>query len=686
MQLFVSDSLSSATMSQSKQCISLLVFLLLSLVAVSLASIEAANCTAEHGIDCISSEQTCGEESGDYEHSFDKAFSYCDPLMNAGYTRSPPESFSDCEIAANLDVSTAEEGRPSKVNVSFHTLNYKRYSILVQWSHEGDAVFRKGYQVTVERERPHDLGFNLDIFCVEGKDSRSLTILNGYKFSHWIYYRSVRVKVVAYPFPSDTRSKNEITSTGCLDCERLPRFCNELGPTNCNPPKYPPPSNVQLQTLVYNDTTSSEEIKRLDVHWDPVTPFSEPYYQKDQYKITYYVQLFYNTSNPDGWTTEHHVYKVTSTRTDRLSISLLPLNFSVVYESVSIGAHFPCAGISFERKEIGCGNTIKYSVPPPLPPHISTTSLPAPIQSTTTILPRSSTTTTTAALFTTSMSLTVRSPNYTWIIPFVVSITVLILLFAILIIFITARKRCRRKRSLNPSNDPSPLPPPLPPSAPHAASLGPRKTVVVYSSLCDKEEVEYLLQSVVNVLTSTQGVTVSYPDDEDFQRKCVVTTLLAKVSEADAVLIICNEAFAKDWKDHQTPLVNTLRHLVAVNIGSGASDWNKFAVVVFDNEHEYIPADLSILSTFNIGEIGKDQTERMIHFVTNTPLFKLASSPPRDPISPQSNVTMQLCDSHEEHCLDVVDPSSETTISTSLSSQNSSAITQDSSRASQEPA
>lgn len=678
-----------------QQCI-LLASLLLSLVQVSLA-IKAANCSTGPGIDCIVSGQTCGEENSFYER-FDETYSHCDPLNNAGYLSHPSESQQDCEIAENGGDSTVDEGAPLIVNVSLHSVNYKLFDIAIQWSHSGNAVVRRGYQVTVIITSNTEPSFlytpRRQTFCVPGKDARNLTLFNHYRFSDMKYYHNIKVEVVAYPLPIFSTERHKITGIG--PNRQAPHFCNDIGPINCNPPRYDPPNNVELRTLVYN--TSEGEIKRLDVHWDPVTPFSEPYYQRDQYTVTYYIRLYYYTPNPDGSEAirEHHVYKVNSTRTDQLLISLLPLNCNVVYTELQIGAHFPCAGISFEREHIGCGNTERFTVPFPVPLSVFTSSsLPTVMQPTSTIMPQTTIMQPSSTLLpqsidksTTTVSFTTPSPtiigigsppdsNKTLIIALSVVIPAAIV-FIILLVFIIVYMGWP-KPSPKPSLFVQPQPPP--PPNPYLVPQSSWKAVVVYSSLCDEEEVEYILANVVQVLNSTRGITVSYPDDGEFIRECVVSKLEDKVKEADAVLIVCNEAFENDWKERKTPLVNALRQLVASSIGRGTS--NKFAVVVFDNEHRYIPSSfLSNLSTFNIGEIGKDQTKRMMHFVTGIPLFEL--TPPKDPISPQSVITMRLCDT-PEHCLEV-DLSSETTMSTSVSSHNSLAIVQDFPRASIEPA
>ncbi len=709
--------------------------LLLSLVQLSV-TVEAANCTAQYGIDCVASDQTCGEESIDYVGSQDAAFSYCDPLMNAGYIPTPKDD--NCPVAANNDVSTIDEGAPTDVIVTFRTVNYKVYDIVVQWSHSGEAVFREGYQVTVARSFNNPQWNFLprtDRFWFQGKDARNFTISTRYTFNDQFHSGAdIRVKVAAYPLPISDGDRDRITALGCSDC-RIPRFCNDIvDATNCNPPSYPPPNNVELQTLVYN--ASGTEIKRLDIRWDPVTPFSEPYYQHSRYTVTYYVKLYYNMPNLNSSEAvkEHHVYKVKSNSTSRLlSISLwLPLNNSVLYTTVSILAHFPCAGISFLSNDIkiGCGDsTMEHPVPPPVFPSLPTTtsSRSVDLQPTSTIIPPTSTIipqlgnttaiyTTTVGLFTTD-PIALVTPNAAWIWIIASSVSALILIGTVLILILLYLRRPSRKSSNLPpfiSPYPAPLPSatsslgPLPsatsylgplPSAtsylgplPSAtsplpsptSSLGPWKAVVVYSSLCDEEEVQYIISSIVNALSSRQGIQVSFPDDNEFLQGCVVSKLENKVREADAVIIICNEAFEKDWKACQTPLVNALKQLVASNVGCGPNGWNKFAVVIFDNEHEYIPSSfLSNLATFNIGEIGKDQTNRMMHFVTNTPLFEVPS-PPNGPISPQSNITMRLCDT-PEHSLEMDSPPrSEATLSTSVSSHNS--VATHSFRASSEPA
>ena len=656
-------------------CNRLCIVLLSLLCLVQLVwSVSAVACTTNQiETTCIENDdRTCGEDNTDPN------LPYCDPLMNAGYSQTPNPNGGLCEVATDDATSTAAEGAPTELSVTLHSVNYNRFDITVEWTHPVKSIIRKGYQVVVVRENKWSGRLDKDIFCVNETDARTLTISGYYHFSNSQSYRNLRVEVIPYPLPEDY---SRITKRGCLECT-VPSSCGELGPTNCNPPRHSPLTNVRLQTYFYNITNGTTNgtngttnginemngtnvtAKRLYIQWDPATPFNHSYYRQPgfTYTFTYYIRLYYYVPTADGSEAIHekYVYKVNSTATDTISISLLLLDTSLVYFKVRLSAHYPCAGIATpnndDREAIGCGMAVVLPVPPP---SVYTATLAEPTLAEPTTMPSETAPPTLPSNFS---NFTDGPPDHTLAIAFAGSALMVLLVIAV-ITLITVLKcvhHCNRTSSKPSFYPPPPLP--LPPSIPQRSW----KALVVYSEKCDNDEVQYILCNVVQALHLTQGIQVSYSDDSELSHGCVVSKLEEKVKQADAVLIVCNEAFKKDWNEQKTARINALRFLIMSKVGSGTIDSNKFAVVVLDNESDCIPSDfLTNMSKFNIGQEGPDQTERMIHFVTNTPLYELA------PVctSPQSNITMDLCSTSKEQyaMIDSPQPSSTETVSTALS-------------------
>ena len=151
----------------------------------------------------------------------------------------------------------------------------------------------------------------------------------------------------------------------------------------------------------------------------------------------------------------------------------------------------------------------------------------------------------------------------------------------------------------------------------------PTYRVFVFYSLESQNE-ERILYHVVQRLRLVRGIEVSYPRQRC--RDSIPQWIEEAVQEAVAVFIVCDEAFSKDWESKTSPYVNALKLLIEAKVM--ASDVNKFAVVVFDNEDQYIPSDyLRSFTKFNVRESCDVHIAPMVHFAMETSPYELHHVP-----------------------------------------------------------
>ena len=595
------------------------------------------------------------------------------PLLEMCYENYPVLDYNDnelqhpCKIAQSDDQSTRYDGAPS-VSATFETYNYDLFNMNVTWSHNTTNRSRvEGYEVRV-LSRTEDSQFTrLFFFCVPGRDARSLNIVRSQHLSFGYWYQ-LKVEVRAYPLPAgdvqQITGKNCTLWSGCVqdptgscgNCITYPQSCLDFGLRNCHPPRYPPPTNLQVHRLmrpVNVSETLVEQALQLNLQWDPPNVVQEEY-QVATDKFTYYVQL----SDVDSY---ERIY-FNANGTGNLSVSVFPLNQTSNY-TLRLLTYYPCAGSADPqngRDYIGCGAYGPYFYSYFVPPYSTTTSiLPSTttVPSTATTVPSTATTlpSTATTVISTTATTTYQPPSnetstggHPLMEPIVIAtIAVVIVAFLIiLLMFSIVFGIVLSKRSVK-TVEHQPRPRPTPSKKQFEKKQ--LQVLVMYSPRTDWAQREYILEYVVNGLRRRcRNIDVTYPDDQDFIRGCVVGKIEEKVTQCHAVLIVCNEAFQRDWEDsaNSSQHVNALRQLIHSNVGRNQLE-KKFALVILDNNSSCIPSEyLKQLNKFNVGEQGTDEGG-MIHFVTNTSPYQLASLP--ELLSPQSDTTMDFYTDRQNH-------------------------------------
>lgn len=630
------------------------------------------SCT-EHSISCRNENRY----SDDWKHG---CYPSSDPFfynpINDMYDRCINN---DCEVATSDDQSTKYEGAPN-VSATFSTVDSYRFDMNVMWTHNPSNSDRvKGYEVRVLSRVTTRYDIIL-CYCVSGSQLRNLNITG----AHELTFRkggSLRVEVRAYPLPSRSDDVDLITGTYCSlwsDCVQdsigrcnsacitWPQSCLDLGLKNCHPPAYPPPTNVELHTLVRPfdiSETIVEQAMQLNLQWDP--PVVEEQYQVPLDKFTYYVQLRYN----DSITMIRESIRFKANGNGSLSVSIFPLNLTVDY-TVRLRTFYPCAGsaalATSIRDGLECGDFgDPLPIPIPLFPTITPTNLfptttSFPSITTTTLFP--STTTTTTTSFPTSIPIATTSTTSTYtplpdgtdgtpqhplmepiVIVTIVCVAVVFLTIVIILLIVLGfvRRRIGRTDKKPPyEEEPEPTSCVVRDRCPIGNIKQQSQVLVMYSPQTHPKQKEYIIQYVVISLRSRcRNISVTYPDGQDFVRADPVQKIEEKVTQSHAVLIVCNEAFQRDWEDsaRSSQHVNALRQLFHSNVGRNQLE--KFALVILDNNSSYIPSEyLKHLERFNVGKKGTDE-ERMINFVTNKSPYQLPPVPDLL-LSPQSDTTM----------------------------------------------
>ena len=579
------------------------------LVHLVLVQSQAITCTSNQpDTDCTASNNCRDEhppEGTRYEQYIDDT---CDPGFSSRTYSMPVELESqlctfyplDCDVAADNEESTRYEGKP-EVNVKLETASLYRFDVHISWEHNPNTSreIRSGYQVQVRNEKQV-----VDCFCVNDRNARSLTV-TGSTYIRFGNRENLIVEVVPYPLPNIKDFVDRITGNYS---SKWPSSCLDLGKHNCYPPTYPPPSNIQLHT--YSESMQS---MRLDVMWDAVMPYSS--WNNTEEKFTYYLQLMQHEPNLGGninIRSKYDYFRVkNSGNTSRIIVSLFPLNISVNYTYIYLLTHYPCSGLAtVQTINIGCGDlSTRYSILP-LPS--------ATVQPVSSILLLSPPT-----AFMGSTGLTLVGTVLIAVIPTLCCIAIFVV--GIVSAVCLCHKRSVSGSHINRSNEATNDIELFTISESNTNPLLdiPTYRVFVFYSLESQNE-ERILYNVVQKLGSVRGIEVSYPGQ--LCRDSIPQWIEEAVQEAVAVFIVCDETFSKGWESKTSPYVNTLKLLIEAKVM--ASDVNKFAVVVFDNEDQYIPSDfLRSFTKFNVRESYDDYIVPMVHFAMETSPYELHHVP-----------------------------------------------------------
>ena len=630
-----------------------LLVLAVCLVQLGLVQSQAITCTSNQPDTNCTASNSCGDEHPPEGTGHDQ---YIDDTCDPGFstrTYSMPlalenqfcPNFVSCDVAADNEESTRYEGRP-EVNVRLETVSLSRFDVHISWEHNPVTSLerRRGYQVQVRNER----GI-VECFCVDDRDARNLTV-TGSIFSSFGNAEDLIVEVAPYPLPNNVQYVSDVTGRYSSN---WPNSCLDLGTHNCYPPTYPPPSNIQLCSY-----TNSVQMMGLNIFWDAVMPHYGWDNTRDQF--AYYIHLKHLKPVPDDDPFIDNVYfKVVSIgNTNRLSVSLYPLNISVNSTYIQFLTHYPCSGLAtVPIQEIGCGGSSnEFSIPPRVPsctppsPSVSpgttissstSSSNPSPsIPSSTPISP--STPSSNPSPFpspTVEVRPKVLAPHVLTVAVVIPTLTILVVvtIATVLIVLKILKKRPR----------PEPLPGDF--SVPPCPIITCKKRVVVFFSLRSKN-VEYILCNVVQGLQSTGDIEVTHP--HDLIRDLIPEWIEDKVMKADTVLIVCDKAFYEDWNNENSSHVNALRHVFFSKVMNRSSGMKKFAVIVLDNKDQYIPTQyLRLLSKFNYRKDNAEDIEPIVHFIRNTSPYVLASV---DHVesgakSPMSDITIFCTPDHPTH-------------------------------------
>ena len=342
-----------------------LLVLAVCLVQLRLVGSQVITCTSNQPDTNCTASNSCGDEHPPEGTRYDQYIDdTCDPGFSSRTYSMPRElerqlcpNYVSCDVAADNEESTRYEGRP-EVNVRVETASLYQFDVHISWEHNPvtSRERRRGYQVRVHNE----YGL-VECFCVNDRDARNLTI-TGSSYLHFGNIENMIVEVAPYPLPNHRDFVSSITGQYSSS---WPSSCLDLGTHNCYPPTYPSPSNIRLHTSLHNETVQA---MRLEITWDAATPLSSWNSSGDQ--LTYYIQLEHLQPFPDDDPlVVSDYFRVTNTgETGRLSVSLYPLNVSVLYTQVRLLTHYPCSGLAtVKTNNIGCGKpSTAHSISPPM--------------------------------------------------------------------------------------------------------------------------------------------------------------------------------------------------------------------------------------------------------------------------------------------------------------------------------
>ena len=582
---------------------------------------------------------------------------------------------------ANSHESNYTNSVPTSISADAYVVSPWHYGLRVSWTASNDAAtdpHLQGYQVKLYSVRDGIVASTpfagYGCICKNRNESEHSFILPYDKEDN----KQLRIVVTSYPANSNYPDAYRVE----YNYFDVPKSCYDsrfpYDPIHCGPPMYNEPSDIKMEsTLTSNDTIVTMSTR---VSWKPPT-FSEtthPNHLDYPIPATYYLYLR-RWRRSVRWE-PGYIAKFVASNTETIAIHSLNITDETYY-AIKIHAYVNCSGYSFGGNGYyGCGLAPVSDVLIPYPLPMSTTSLiiststasistlNIPNSSTSLIvssttsssMPISSTSTSTASISMPNTPSPSNTPNAgdgssRWDnkASAIVICTMVGLLIAVgvivTLVMIHRRLHIRGFWSETSSesyvstdglnlpvvqvvweeNDPSPmtvqkLPSPeiiIIPATDRMVYNTTHSFFLLYSHNSPEKELNVILQRLY--LPLCDYIRVTKPDDYIKTDGSQALWLSNSLSEASAVLCVCNESFRDEWDGKKTASVevSTLRERVA---GALMHDrrLSKFAVVYLQQSARsyHIPELLSGLRHFLVTDI-----EAMVEFTTETPRYVLPS-------------------------------------------------------------